>query len=181
MFCAACFQPGSRLCVSCRSGFRAPALRHLGPDLTVRAALAHSGVPRRLIHEMKYQGVSVHAKALAPLMATCLPEGAVALIPIPRTWARRARFGNDPGRELARQLGAFTGLPVISCLVAPWWASHHAGMPRHVRQGPRFRIRRTAPVGSVLVDDVITTGATLAAAAKLLRVEFGVTATSAGV
>ncbi len=118
---------------------------------------------------------------MAIRMVPCLPDQARALIPIPRSWARLARFGIDPARELARELGMLTALPVISCLVAPLWMPAHAGRPRGSRARPSFRVARLPPPGSVLVDDVITTGATLDSAAGVLGVTFAVTATSAGV
>ena len=177
----ACSQSGLRLCAACRSEFRRAAPRPVGQHLLVIPALAHESVARRLVHQLKYHGMNGAARALAAVMVPCVPDSSRALVPIPRVWTRLARFGIDPGRELARELGGLTGLPVVSCLAAPVWAPAHAGTSRRSRRPPKFRVQRAAPVGSVLVDDVITTGATLAAAAESLGVGLAVTATSAGV
>lgn len=177
----ACLQPGPRLCSSCRLALHRAEPRRVGQGLRVAPALAHEGVARSLVHQLKYRGMNGAARALAIRMVPCLPDQARALIPIPRSWARLARFGIDPARELARELGRLTALPVVSCLVAPLWTPAHAGRPRGSRARPSFRVARLPPHGSVLVDDVITTGATLDSASGVLGVTYAVTATSAGV
>ncbi len=181
MFCVSCSRPGPAICGSCaRKAIRSPP-RRIGTSLTVYPAMAHDGVGRSLVHRMKYQGTAGSAEALAALMVSCLPNQARALVPVPRTWARRVRFGIDPGRELAKALARLAALPIVTCLGAPLWVPAHAGRSRNARRRPHFTVRRSAPEGSVLVDDVITTGSTLASAAELLDVQWAVTATSAGI
>lgn len=149
----------------------------------MRAAYLHQGLARRLVHDLKYRGIAARAAALAPAMATNLPPGAVALVPVPRSAVRRLQLGVDPGLELARAVGRLTGLAVVPALARPVWRARHAGKRRDHRSPVRFRTRAPTPEGAVIVDDVVTTGATVAAAAVALggATLASITATSAGV
>ncbi len=149
--------------------------------LIVYPALVHEGEARSLVHKLKYHGMAAPAGPLAVAMVRRLPRETRALIPVPRTWARRARYGIDPAWELARAMARITGIPAVSCLVAPLWAPALAGRSRGRRAHPQFKMRQPAPPSSVLVDDVITTGVTLKVAAELLAVRWAVTATGAGI
>jgi len=97
-----------------------------------------------------------------------VPVGATALVPVPRAWSRRWRYGVDPAVELARALGRVLALPVLPALAPAWWHRRRAGLAGAKRGIPRFRPVRATPAGAVLVDDVVTTGATLRAAAAAL-------------
>jgi predicted amidophosphoribosyltransferase len=93
--------------------------------------------------------------------------------------ARRWRYGVDPAFEIARSLSAVAGLPVVAALRAPAWVHRRAG-PRRARRGqPRFRRVLPVPPGAVLIDDVVTTGATLLAAAEVTGIKTAVTVTAA--
>lgn len=167
-----------RLCERCRWALRpAPERAVVGVGL-VRSAHAHAGPARVLVHHLKYRGIAAAAGLLAQAMAPLVPEGAV-LVPVPRVTWRLVRYGVDPARELALELSRRTGAVVATPLRPPLWGRPRAG--REHGFAPSFRLTTTLPDSELLlVDDVVTTGATLAAAARLLPgVAGAITATSA--
>lgn len=144
----------------------------------VRSAFLHEGVARVLVHHLKYRGVVAAATILAGHLGPLVDRPAV-LVPVPRLRWRQYRYGVDPAVELAHALGRSTGLPVERRLAAPWFGPARAGGAHG--WAPEFRARppvvRSSPV--LLVDDVVTTGATLAAASRQINDVVGaVTATT---
>ncbi|MDJ0923859.1 MAG: hypothetical protein QNJ77_04785 [Acidimicrobiia bacterium] len=147
--------------------------------LRVFSAFEHEGVARRLVHRLKYGGLPNAGWVLVDALQELLPSNSVALVPVPRAAVRKARYGTDPAAVLAGFLGREAGLPVVRCLRPPIWWPAHAGSNRAVRRRPPFRLVRDPPNGSVLIDDVVTTGATLQAAAAVSGIGVALTATRA--
>lgn len=139
----------------------------LSGELRVRAAFRHDATARRLVHRLKYQAIAAAALPLAVAMAPAA-RGGGALVPVPRAPARRWRYGVDPARELAAAVGRITGMPVVAALLPGWWHPARAGPSERERGIPRFRAAGPVPERWVLVDDVVTTGATLRSAARAL-------------
>jgi predicted amidophosphoribosyltransferase len=135
-----------------------------------------------LVHRLKYQGIRQAAGLLAERMAEVMEGIDGTLIPVRRVPLRTWKYGVDPGRELAGAVAALTGLPLADTLRAPTWARARAGVRRELRTEIRFRSGPVPGGPLVLVDDVLTTGATLRAARQVVGESaiYGVTATSAG-
>lgn len=176
--CLACRGASSAMiCPACRRSLRRAPDRLVGPVL-VRSAFEHDGAARLLVHRLKYDAVWGVADRLCGAMAPLLQPEVTALVPVPRVTLRRLRYGIDPAVALARALGRRTGVPVVAALVPMMWASHRAGPAGRRRGVQRFRLRGAIPEGAVLIDDVVTTGTTLRAAATVTGVRHAITVTA---
>jgi predicted amidophosphoribosyltransferase len=144
--------------------------------------MMHSGAARRVVHRLKYQGMVVAAEVLAGTMVGSVPAEARVLVPLPRAGLRRWQYGVDPAHLLAGALARVTGLDVIRGLRSGLWWPRHAGRSQPERGAPRFRLVRPPDPGWVFVDDVVTSGSTMLAAAAATGwvVRLGMSATGVG-
>lgn len=194
--CAGCDRPGSLLCERCFADVRfidtASACPRCGAprdgarcdecsgtvfafDAARCAALLEPPVSRAIVL-LKDAGERRYASLLAGLLAWAaegwLADGAV-LVPVPASPAAVRRRGFDHALDLARGLSRLTDAPVTpvlrSALVADQRDLDRAA--RFTNRREAFSLRRGIDVPShpVLIDDVLTTGATLDAAARVLR------------
>jgi ComF family protein len=140
-------------------------------DATI-AALAYAFPADALVHALKFRG----ELALAPLLGKLLLEKASArgvdcLVPVPLSTQRLRERGYNQALEIARHLGA-ARLEIDAC-VRERDAPPQAGLDREARRRNvrgAFRCQRSfAGERVALVDDVMTTGATLDALAKELK------------
>lgn len=173
--CAACRLPGPGgvLCPRCRR-----ALERLGPaplrhdGLAVWAPVAYEGPARALVRGLKLRGAPAYAREMAAAIAANAPAGmlAAALVPVPSPRARSRHRGFCHAAVLAETLAARTGLPALP-LLERLGRERQVGRRRtqRMRTPPRFRAIAAGGGEVVLVDDVVTTGATLGACARALR------------
>jgi predicted amidophosphoribosyltransferase len=166
MLCQVCHSfSGAFLCHRCRSDLRPAAERILEGGIRLVAAFDHTGVARALVHDLKYRGLTRFADLVVETVASRLPR--LPIIPVPRAWSRRLRFGIDPAREIGLRLADALDVPLWDCLSAPVHARRRAGGD-HSLPAPGFRARRSPGARFLLVDDVVTTGGTVRSAATTL-------------
>lgn len=178
--CPACWMPvlspakrpgGGDLCRRCR--------RHPPAFEAARCPFVYETAARTAVHALKYEGVSAIGGAMAREMAGCLEEWgppAAAVVPVPLTGARRRSRGYNQSQALARELSKLTGLTLVGGLLqrrkaAPPQARAADESARRANVAEAFAARPGAESAGplLLVDDVMTSGATLDACARALR------------
>ncbi len=169
--CTRCWRPGAGTwCERCAAGGpQAPAFDGL------RAPFRFEGDARRAILEAKFRGVTAHLPVLARAAASVVPAewGLIAVTGVPLTGARQRRRGYNQAAIAAQAVAEALGVPYRPRLLdrvreTPPQASLSAER-RATNVDGVFRARGVPPERVLVVDDVTTTGATLASAAAALK------------
>jgi ComF family protein len=189
--CAGCGRYGDPFCGACRRRLvpaSRPRDRFITPDPGVvvgdafeiaLAAFAHEGVLRRALARLKYGGA---ARLAAPLGEAATPtlrmlleiSGPAVLVPVPVHRARERQRGYNQAGLLASALGRAVGLPVAAVLerqreTTKQHRLNRAARLRNLRGAFLVRAGARVPSSAIVVDDILTTSATLEACAQALR------------
>jgi ComF family protein len=163
-----------------RVSLGAPTTFGLGSPgaLLAWAPLAYEGGARGLVRALKFKGATRAAGAMAAQIAANAPPRwlapPAAFVPVPLHPARARKRGYNQAERLAAALAARTGLEVHDCLERAGPRGTQVGRDRAQRLSGitgtvTLASERAPPRRAILVDDVITTGATLAACAAVLE------------
>jgi ComF family protein len=191
--CAGCLKPPAPLeaeyfCACCRTPFANPhPLDQQGRCAACRLGLTafdaawsfgvYEGRLRELIHLFKYSRIQPLAGPLSAYLATALPRDQRfdLVAPLPLHWLRRWRRGFNQSELLARAVARRCGIPMVAAVrrtraTMPQTGLSPAGRRDNVRGS--FAVKRRCDVRGrriLLIDDVLTTGATAGACAAVLK------------
>jgi ComF family protein len=177
-FCVSCRTPflnrfpldSEGRCGLCRSGLR-------GFD-TAYCFGSYEGTLRQLIHLYKYGRIETMWRPLADLLAAALPldERCDAVIPVPLHWRKQWQRGFNQSELLAGAIARRRGIPAVRALRRVRPTQTQAGLSNTERRknvAAAFQARRAAGTLAgrrvLLIDDVMTTGSTAAACARVLK------------
>ncbi|MFG2340398.1 ComF family protein [Streptomyces yangpuensis] len=193
--CAGCGAVRVLVCDDCRGALGGAAAGPVRPSPrpeglpVVRAAAVYEGAVRAVLLAHKERGALPLARvlggALAAAVLTAVPgsgPGEVALVPVPSARRQVRARGHDPARRIALAAAGRLRRAGVPARVAPVLGLRRA-VADQTELGARQRrenlagalavrrdgVRLTRGARIVLVDDVVTTGATLAEAARAVR------------
>jgi ComF family protein len=191
--CAACLNEPQPLiaeyfCVSCRAPFlNAHPLDETGRCALCRLGLAgfdavysygsYEGTLRTLIHLFKYGQIRPLARPFGDLLSRVVPreQRFDCVVPMPLHWRRRWERGFNQSELLAREVARRWNVPVTNAVKRVRATASQAGLTNAKRRANvrgAFAMRhglRLDGARVLLVDDVLTTGASAAACARVLK------------
>jgi len=183
--CPGCGRPSRALCPGCAAAITPrPAVARTRP-LDVAASGEHAGVLRLAIVAWKEEGRTTLLRPLAHLLAASVVEvvrdesGPIVLVPVPTTRRSRLARGADVVDQLAHQAAGLlrdTGIDVSvrQALRVTRRTSDQSGLGARARArnlAGAFQLRSAEHLSGdpiVVVDDIVTTGATIGEAVRAL-------------
>ncbi|SDJ33535.1 Predicted amidophosphoribosyltransferases [Frankineae bacterium MT45] len=187
-YCGGCARPGPLLCLNCHP--RGELLQVPVPGVRCFAAARYEGALRRALLHYKERGRHDAAPALGHLLADAVQAAVTGiaggfdellLVPIPSARGASRRRGGDHVRRLAESAARSLTVtsdgvapPVVGLLALNRRVRDAAGLTRDERAANlagAMVVRAVADGASrvLLVDDIVTTGATVVEAARALR------------
>ncbi len=164
--CASCDLPGESPCTRCRTA--PPSYAGL------RAPFVYGGPIASLVVRTKFSRREDLALVLGRLLAERAPAGAglTAVVPVPLGRRRRRQRGFNQSAVLARTVAHELEVPLVHALRRLRETAPQSELPLHERESNvrrAFVAARPLSGEVLLVDDVVTSGHTIEAAARALR------------
>ena len=141
---------------------------------------SYEGTLRTLVHLLKFEKMHTLARPLSALMLRALPreQRFDFIVPVPLHWRRRHQRGFNQAGLLAKEIARRWNAPVAHALRRTRATAAQSGLTNAKRRAnlrgafalaSRFEKGALSGARVLLVDDVITTGASAAACAAVLK------------
>ena len=177
--CYGCNSLGISICTACRSEWIPHYYKTQIKTLNIHSAIMYTPTASKIILAAKENGLQGADDLLIAaiehvLNKARLDKGYFTLVPVPSSKLSQRRRGRSFVVDLTRAISSHTGIAVNDCLQISRRVSDQAGLTRTQRSANMHHAFSLKPGAilrgdAIVIDDVVTTGATLQEAARALN------------
>ena len=175
--CFGCRVLGPSICSACRSDWHPHYYKTKFDALTVHSALLYTPTASKIILAAKESSLKgadeLIIEAIIHALNKAIPDTTLfRLVPVPSSKASQRRRGRSFLVDLVSQISQQTGIPMVDCLQLSRRVLDQSGLHRDERAtnlAGAFTLSSCIRGDLLLVDDVVTTGATLREAARAVN------------
>ena len=175
--CFGCRVLGPSICSACRSQWHPHYYKTKFDALTVHSALVYTPTASKIILAAKESSLKgadeLIIEAIIHALKKAIPDTTLfRLVPVPSSKASQRRRGRSFLVDLVSQISQQTGIPMVDCLQLSRRVLDQSGLHRDERArnlAGAFILSSRVRGDLILVDDVVTTGATLREAARAVN------------
>ena len=175
--CFGCQKLGPSICSACRSSWHPHYYRTKFDHLTVHSSLLYTPTASKIILAAKEQGIKGADELIIEAIIHALEKSKIdtalaRLVPVPSSTSSQRRRGRSFIVDLVTKISDRTGLHMLDCLQLSRRVLDQSGLHRDERAtnlAGAFRITSHARGELILIDDVVTTGATLREALRAVN------------
>ena len=175
--CFGCRKLGPSICSACRSSWHPHYYRSKFEELTVHSSLIYTPTASKIILAAKESGLKGADELIINALVHALNKSKIdpalcRLVPIPSSKSSQRRRGRSFVVDIVQQLSLRTGVQMLDCLELSRRVEDQSGLNRKERAhnlAGAFRTTTAVRGELILVDDVVTTGATLREALRAVN------------
>lgn len=175
--CYGCSILGPSICSTCRAQWHPHFYKSNLQSLNVYSSLIYSPVASKIILAAKENGLQgadelIIQAIILVLSRTNIKAENLRLVPIPSSKQSQRKRGRSFMVDITQEVSLRTGIPMENCLQLSRKVRDQSGLnriQRNVNMVGAFSLKDSARGDLVLIDDVVTTGATLKEAARVLN------------
>ena len=175
--CFGCQKLGPSICSACRSSWHPHYYRTKFDTLTVHSSLLYTPTASKIILAAKEQGIKGADELIIEAIIHAIEKSKIdttlaRLVPVPSSTSSQRRRGRSFIVDLVTKITDRTGIQMLDCLQLSRRVLDQSGLHRDERAtnlAGAFRITSQARGELILIDDVVTTGATLREALRAVN------------
>jgi predicted amidophosphoribosyltransferase len=175
--CLGCHKLAPNICSNCLTQWQTDNFVTRFSNLAVHSAILYTPVAAKIILAAKENGTlaadQLLIQAIKGQIENVVPHSSrFRLVPIPSSKRSNRNRGRSFMVAIVRQISKETGIPMLDCLALTGRSADQSGLNRKQRlqnMNGAISMKAVARGELILIDDVITTGATLKEAARALN------------